>query len=74
MEVVSKSMRSPYLVISSEDMLARVMGYNREIVKKREEWTVDKIILEKECVTYIQILTKKLKNMKKIKTGKEQKR
>ena len=38
MEAVSKNMKNPSSVISSEDMLARVGKYNIEIEKKNEEW------------------------------------
>ena len=62
MESVSKSMKNPYSVISSEDMLARVRKYNEVIERKKEEWLIMKglrlacnecNILEQQCNQHI---------------------
>ena len=44
MEAVSKNMKNPSSVISSEDMLARVGKYNIDMERKNEEWSIRKAI------------------------------
>ena len=56
MEAVTKGMSNPYSVISSEDMMARLSGYNKKIEKKYEEWMVTKSI--KLCCRECSIIEK----------------
>ena len=37
MEAVTNGMKNPYSEISSEDMMARIGGYNKDVAKRYEE-------------------------------------
>ena len=60
MESVSKGIKDPYSVISSEDMLARTKGYNDILERKNEEW---------ESIKAVKIACKECKLIEKICCG-----
>ena len=48
MEAVSRSKRTPYSVISSEDLLARKSECNRKVMERKSEWLARRV-LKFEC-------------------------